>query len=70
MHRSSAITGEGLDELMKGCGSATVALAGPSGVGKSALINALLGEERNRTGAQRQHDLRGGHTTTHKELFF
>ncbi|MBN1624968.1 MAG: ribosome small subunit-dependent GTPase A [Deltaproteobacteria bacterium] len=70
VHLVSALTGEGLDELIEDCGAATVALTGPSGVGKSALINALLGEERIRTGAQRQTDLRGRHTTTHKELFF
>jgi ribosome biogenesis GTPase len=70
VHLVSALTGDGLDELMESCGAATVALAGPSGVGKSSLINALLGEERIRTGAQRRNDLRGRHTTTHKELFF
>jgi ribosome biogenesis GTPase / thiamine phosphate phosphatase len=69
VHLVSALTGEGLDELMKNFGAATVALTGPSGVGKSALINTLLGEERIRTGEQRQDDLRGRHTTTHKELF-
>ncbi len=67
----SAITGDGLDELIAGCAPlSTIALAGPSGVGKSALINALLGEDTLRTGAQRPDDLRGRHTTTHKELFF
>jgi len=66
----SALTGEGLDELMEDCGAVTIALTGPSGVGKSALINALLGEEKIRTGTQREHDLRGRHTTTGKELFF
>jgi len=70
VHIVSALTGDGLNELMESCGAATVALTGPSGVGKSALINALLGEERIRTGTQRQTDLRGRHTTTHKELFF
>jgi len=69
VHLVSALTGEGLDELMKNCGAATVALTGPSGVGKSALVNTLLGEERIKTGEQRQDDLRGRHTTTHKELF-
>jgi ribosome biogenesis GTPase / thiamine phosphate phosphatase len=70
VHLVSALTGEGLDELMESCGAVTVALTGPSGVGKSALINALLREERARTGEQRQDDLRGRHTTTHKEMFF
>ncbi len=71
IHAVSALTGQGLDELCRSfAAGATVALTGPSGVGKSALINALLGEEKLRTGAQREDDLRGRHTTTHKELFF
>ncbi|MFH0975749.1 MAG: ribosome small subunit-dependent GTPase A [Spirochaetota bacterium] len=71
VHIVSAFTGEGLRELIAGCAPmSTIALTGPSGVGKSALINTLLGEQKIRTGAQRQDDLRGRHTTTHKELFF
>jgi ribosome biogenesis GTPase / thiamine phosphate phosphatase len=67
----SAITGDGLNELIESCEPlSTIAFAGPSGVGKSALINTLIGENKIRTGAQRQDDLRGRHTTTHKELFF
>jgi ribosome biogenesis GTPase len=46
----------------------TVALLGSSGVGKSTLANALLGEERQATGAVREDDARGRHTTTHREL--
>jgi ribosome biogenesis GTPase len=37
-------------------------------VGKSTLVNALLGAERQATGAVREHDSRGRHTTTHREL--
>jgi ribosome biogenesis GTPase len=46
----------------------TVALLGSSGVGKSTLVNALLGAERLETGAVREADSRGRHTTTHREL--
>jgi ribosome biogenesis GTPase len=42
---------------------------GSSGVGKSTLLNALLGEQRQATAAVREDDSRGRHTTTHRELF-
>lgn len=45
----------------------TVAFVGSSGVGKSTLINRLLGEERLATGGLRSDD-KGHHTTTHREL--
>ncbi|MBI5105620.1 MAG: ribosome small subunit-dependent GTPase A [Solirubrobacterales bacterium] len=47
----------------------TAALLGTSGVGKSTLVNLLLGEERQRTLAVRDVDDRGRHATTHRELF-
>jgi ribosome biogenesis GTPase len=47
----------------------TVALLGSSGVGKSTLLNRLLGGEVQRTGAVRDGDGRGKHTTTHAQLF-
>jgi ribosome biogenesis GTPase len=46
----------------------TVALLGSSGVGKSTLVNRLLGEERLRTGEVSALESRGRHTTTHREL--
>ncbi len=47
-----------------------VAFAGSSGVGKSTLVNAVLGRERMRTSAVREADGKGRHTTTHRELLF
>ena len=47
----------------------TVAFLGSSGVGKSTIINRLLGEERLQTGALREDD-KGRHTTTRRELFY
>lgn len=47
----------------------TAALLGPSGVGKSTLINYWLGEGRQKVQAIREDDGRGRHTTTHREMF-
>jgi len=47
----------------------TTALFGMSGVGKSTLVNLLLGERRQRTLPVREGDARGRHATTHRELF-
>jgi ribosome biogenesis GTPase len=46
----------------------TIALLGSSGVGKSSIANALVGEEHLRTAEVRAADSRGRHTTTHREL--
>lgn len=46
----------------------TVAFLGSSGVGKSALINSLLGIEKLRIGEVRYDDRMGRHTTTRREL--
>jgi ribosome biogenesis GTPase / thiamine phosphate phosphatase len=46
----------------------TAAFLGSSGVGKSTLINRLIGEEVQRTAEVRAQDSRGRHTTTHREL--
>ena len=66
----SARTGAGLDDLRGHLRpGTTAAILGSSGVGKSTLVNALLGEDRQATGEVRESDSRGRHTTTHRELF-
>lgn len=68
IHAVSARSGEGVDELRRHlAGGRTVVLLGSSGVGKSSIINRLLGEERFPTGDLRS-DGRGRHTTSHREL--
>ncbi len=65
----SALTGEGLGVLRQLLvPGATAVLLGASGTGKSTLVNALLGEERQKTGAVRASDARGRHTTVTREL--
>ena len=66
---ASALHPGGLDELMAFVAPGrTVALLGSSGVGKSTIVNRILGEERLPTGEVRLSDSRGRHTTTHREL--
>lgn len=67
---ASALSGAGLEELraLLPPGS-TGCLLGSSGVGKSSITNALLGQERQVVRALREDDSRGRHTTTRRELF-
>ena len=46
----------------------TIALLGSSGVGKSTLVNQLLGRDRQAVQEVRANDSRGRHTTTYREL--
>ncbi len=65
----SAATGRGVDALRALLPpGATGALLGSSGVGKSSLVNALLGRERQAVRSVRADDSRGRHTTTNREL--
>ncbi len=65
----SAETGEGLEEVGAFLGPGrTAAFVGSSGVGKSSIINRLLGAEVQETGDIRETDDRGRHTTTRREL--
>jgi ribosome biogenesis GTPase len=66
---TSAVTGAGLDRLRQlATPDRTVALVGASGVGKSRLVNGLVGDDVQAVGAVREGDQRGRHTTTAREL--
>ena len=68
IHIVSNVTGEGVEDLWPYAESGkTVALLGSSGVGKSSLVNSLVGEEV-QTVKEIREDGRGRHTTTHREL--
>lgn len=64
----STVTGSGVEELQSRLTRGiTAVILGSSGVGKSTLVNALLGAEHQRTSEVRD-DGGGRHTTTHREL--
>lgn len=66
---ASGISGDGVDDLRAlAAGNATIALLGASGVGKSTLVNALVGHARQATAEVREFDQKGRHTTTAAEL--
>jgi ribosome biogenesis GTPase len=66
----SAASGQGLHVLSTHVEPGeTAVLLGSSGVGKSTIVNALLGREELDTQPVREHDSRGRHTTSHRELF-
>lgn len=70
VHAISTLTGAGLAELDTYLQpGVTVALIGSSGVGKSTLLNHLVGNEVMRTQTVRATDSRGRHTTSHRQLF-
>lgn len=69
IHAISAKKEEGLEPLNQYLGAGiSIAFLGSSGVGKSTLINRLLGEERQKVREVREEDSKGRHTTTHREL--
>lgn len=70
VHIVCARKNQGIDELTPYLQPGkTVAFIGSSGVGKSTLINHLLGEEAQRVREVREKDSKGKHTTTHRALF-
>jgi ribosome biogenesis GTPase / thiamine phosphate phosphatase len=69
VHVVSALSGRGMDVLGDYIiAGSTSAMLGSSGVGKSTLINRLVGKDNLRVGAVREHDGRGKHVTTWREL--
>lgn len=60
----------GIDKIKDILRGKTTVLAGPSGVGKSSLINRLKPEAQMETGSISRKIERGRHTTRHSELFF
>lgn len=65
----SVLTGQGMEALSSYLGPGrTVALLGSSGVGKSSLINRLLGQSRQKIAEVIAETSRGRHTTTQREL--
>jgi len=66
---ASGVTGEGVEALRHAAdGNRTLAFLGASGVGKSTLINVLVGDTVQATSAVREGDQRGRHTTVAAEL--
>lgn len=66
---TSVVTGQGVATILASGGPGrTLAVLGPSGVGKSRLINALAGSEAARVGAVRVADGAGRQTTVRREL--
>lgn len=69
VHTISALYGIGIEELNEYLKPGkTIALIGSSGVGKSTLVNALMGEDIMKTSDIREGDSKGRHTTTHRQL--
>jgi ribosome biogenesis GTPase len=71
VHVVSALEGRGLGALVAYLGPGqTSVLLGSSGVGKSTLVNQMLGDPRQAVREIRSRDGRGRHTTTSRQLVF
>jgi len=66
--QSSMVTGQGREELEALTRGKTVLLAGHSGVGKSTIVNTLLGETMQKVGEISGYHQKGMHTTTFSEM--
>lgn len=67
---TSTVSGEGIEELRSSLFGKTTVFAGPSGVGKSSVMNTLFPEANMETGEISEKIKRGRHTTRHSELFY
>lgn len=65
---ASATTGAGIEALRERIAGGSAVLTGQSGVGKSSLVNRLLGTDAQRTGEVRAYDGKGRHTTSASSL--
>lgn len=65
----SALKGDGLDDVRQLIGGRTVLFSGHSGVGKSALLNAISPGLGLKVGQLSDWSLKGKHTTTFAEIF-
>ncbi|MGA9532577.1 MAG: ribosome small subunit-dependent GTPase A [Anaerolineales bacterium] len=68
VHMVSAKTGEGIDQLRSALAGRISVFAGPSGVGKTSLLNAIQPGLALRTGEVRQQTRKGKHTTVSLKL--
>ncbi len=66
---ASANDGIGIEEIKKVIKGKTTAFAGPSGVGKSSILNAIMPMANSQTGDISKKIQRGKHTTRHTEIF-
>lgn len=66
---ASATETEGVEEVKKELRNKSTVFAGPSGVGKSSMLNALTKDYTMKTGAVSEKIGRGRHTTRHSEIF-
>lgn len=66
---TSAVSGHGIDEFRASLKNKTTVIAGPSGVGKSSLLNAVAPELELKTGPVSEKTQKGKHTTTFVTLY-
>ena len=67
---TSVVTGEGMEELRDVLKGKTTSFAGPSGVGKSSILNEIFPDANSKTGNISEKINRGKHTTRHSEIFY